>query len=87
MVSGFDMDFLPFALDPDISLVLGLFLIGLAFVSGLAALADSRWPLIGIALAIFGGLAVAYAWQQTPGGFTPQSAVMVIYELIGRVLH
>ena len=81
------MGYFSTVVQPDISLILGLFLLCLSLLSFLSALAGGRKPVVGIILATLAIIFVSYAWHEKPGGYTPRSVAMIVYEIIADILN
>lgn len=73
-------------MDPDLSLVIGILLAGLAVPGLFAALADRRFPWFAILLACGGGYLIFSAWTAKPGGYAWPDIPNAFIDVIARVL-
>ena len=74
-------------MDPDLSLVIGILLAGLAVPGCLASLVERRFPKLSLLMAIGGGYLIYSGVTTMPGGFdwpdVPNAFIDVIARIIG----
>ena len=71
---------------PDVALVLGLVLAGLAVPSMLSAFADRRAPRASALTILIAGGLLLYAIQTQPSGYTFQDIPKAFVRVIGQIL-
>ena len=71
---------------PDVALVLGLVLAGLAVPSMLSAFADRRAPRASALTILIAGGLLLYAIQTQPSGYTFQDIPEAFVRVIGQIL-
>ena len=71
---------------PDIALVLGLVLAGLAVPSMLSAFSDRRAPRASALTILISGGLLLYAIQTQPGGYSLQEVPKAFVRVIGQFL-
>jgi hypothetical protein len=73
--------------DPDLSLVVGLFLAVLTIPSLISAYIEGRPPRAGSVFVLIAGGLIVYALSQQPGGYTIAEIPDVIFRVIGRYVN
>ncbi|MGR3802084.1 hypothetical protein [Marinibacterium profundimaris] len=73
-------------MDPDLSLVIGILLAGLAIPGVLAALVDRRVPKLPVVMAAGGAYLIYRAVTTLPGGFSWPDVPNAFIDVIARVI-
>ena len=74
-------------MDTDLILVLGIILTALSLPSLLSAFSESRAPRAGAIMLLVGGVLLAVALTQKPGGYTFAEIGNVFVKVIARVVN
>ncbi|HEX9857180.1 MAG TPA: hypothetical protein VGA75_02415 [Paracoccaceae bacterium] len=74
-------------MDPDLLLVIGIVLGGLAIPSFLAAFSESRPPRAAAALMLAAGALVVLAVLRKPGGYALADVPQAFFRVIGGLLN
>lgn len=74
-------------MDPDLFLVIGLFLAVLTIPSLLSAFSESRAPRAASIVVLVAGVLIVVALTNKPGGYTIGEIPDVIFRVIGRYVN
>ncbi len=74
-------------MDPDAMFVVGTVLLALSIPSILSAISDSRPPRAAAIILLIGGVLVAVALSQKPGGVALAEIPNIFFRVIGRFIN
>jgi hypothetical protein len=74
-------------MDPDLLLVIGIFMGVLAIPSMLSAFSESRAPRLGSIMVLIAGVLLVVALQNKPGGYTISQIPDVFFKVVGRYVN
>ncbi|MFN3847097.1 MAG: hypothetical protein ACK4RZ_14925 [Paracoccaceae bacterium] len=74
-------------MDPDLMFVIGAVLTGLSIPAIFSAIADSRPPRAAAIILLIGGVLLAVALSQKPGGVALAEIPNIFFRVIGRYIN